>query len=103
MFPRKGYLEMLKYDSEKMMLSCAGTVGELLSDLAAMTMRALYNMADGDRRGVQCLLSTYVSALVHAGHDNEAWEILASTEKDATTVNPSHLMNGMKRGEEGEQ
>lgn len=103
MFPRKGFLEMLKYDSEKMVLSCAGTNRELLSELAATTMRVLYNIADGDRMGMQRLLSAYVLTLMHAGHDNEAWEMLESTEKDATTVNLSHLMNGMKRREEGEQ
>ena len=95
---------MLKYDSDKMMLSCAGTGGELLADLAAMTMRVLYNMADGDKMAVRRLLSGYyIPVLMHASHDDEAWNILASTEKDATTVNLSHLMNGMKRGEEGEQ
>lgn len=94
---------MLKYDSEKMSLSCAGTGGELLADLAAMTMRVLYNMADGGKMAVQRLLGAYIPALMHAGYDDEAWNILASTEKGATTVNLSHLMNGMKRSEEGEQ
>lgn len=94
---------MLKYDSEKMSLSCAGTGGELLADITVMTMRVLYNISDGDRARVQRLLTMYVSALMHVCHDNEAWETLDSSEKQATTVNLSHLMNGMKRGEEGEQ
>lgn len=94
---------MLKYDPEKMALSCAGTGGEIMAEVSAMTMRVLYNMVDGDRMGVRHLLSVHVLALKHVVSDDEAWEILESTEKDATTVNLSHIMNGMKRGEEGEQ
>ena len=92
---------MLKYDSEEMRLTCAGTTGELLADVAAMTMRVLYNMAGGDKAGVQHLLTMYVSALMHACHDDEAWEILDTTEKQATTVDLSHLRDALKKN--GEQ
>lgn len=92
---------MLKYDSEKESLACAGTGEDLLADITLMTMRVLYSMADGDKVRVQRLLTMYVPTLIRACYDNKVWEKLDSSEKLATTVNLSHLTNALKN--KGEQ
>ena len=96
---------MLKYDSEEMRLTCAGTGGEILADLAACTMRVVYNICGKSKSDTRAMLLRYVASLLASAGSDEAWELLEAEEKhsQSMTVDLRHLMNGMKRGEEGEQ
>lgn len=103
MFPRKGFLEMLKYDSEKMHLMVSGSGAEIIADVAALTMRVFYNMCKKDKEATQEAVARYVMTLMAVTADDHGWEVLMNEDKSSTTIDLSHIMNGMKRHEEGEQ
>ena len=94
---------MLKYDSEKMMLSCAGTGGEILSELAACTMRVVYNICGKSKSDTRAMLLRYVASLLAAAGSDESWELLEAEEKhsQSMTVDLSHLKDALKKN--GEQ
>lgn len=103
MFPRKGYLEMLKYDSEKMMLSCAGTGGEILSEVLELVITVCNSITHGNFDACRTMMHTLAGVIDKAADDDGLSKVLAEAMKSATTVNLSHIVNGMKRSEEGEQ
>ena len=103
MFPRKGYLEMLKYDTEAKRLTIAGSGGEITADVIALVTRVCNGITHGNVDACRTMMHVLARMIDKAADDDGLFEVLAEEMKGTTTVDLSHLMNGMKRGKEGEQ
>ena len=103
MFPRKGFLEMLKYDTEAKRLLIAGSGGEIMSDVIMLTTRVCNSITRGNVDAYRTMMHVLARMIDHVADDDGLSEVLAEEMKATTTVDLSHLMNGMKRGKEGEQ
>ena len=103
MFPRKGYLEMLKYDTETQRLTIAGSGGEIMSDAIALVIRVCNSITRGDVVACRTMVHVFAGMIDKAADDDGLFEVLAEEMESTTTVDLSHIMNGMKRGKEGEQ
>lgn len=103
MFPRKGFLEMLKYDTVAKRLSIAGSGAEIMSDVVALVTRVCNSITCGNVDALRTMMHVLARMIDRAADDDGLFEALAEEMKGTTTVDISHLMNGMKRSEEGEQ
>lgn len=103
MFPRKGFLEMLKYDTEAQHMTIAGSGAEIMSDVVALVIRVCNSITRGNVDACRTIMHVLARMIDHAADDDGLFKVLAEEMKGTTTVDLSHLMNGMKRSEEGEQ
>lgn len=103
MFPRKGFLEMLKYDTEAQRLTIAGSGGEIMSETIALVIRVCNGITRGNVVACRTMMHVLAGMIDKAADDDGLFEVLAEEMESTTKVDLSHLMNGMKRGEEGEQ
>lgn len=103
MFPRKGYLKMLKYDTEAQRLTIAGSGGEIMSEVIALVTRVCNGITRGNVGDCRIMMHVLAGMIDKAADDDGLFKVLAEEMKGTTTVDLSHIMNGMKRSEEGEQ
>ena len=94
---------MLKYDTEAQHLTIAGSGGEIMSEAIALVIRVCNGITKGNFDDCRAMMHTLAGIIDKAADDDGLFEVLAEEMESATTVDLSHIMNGMKRGEEGEQ
>ena len=94
---------MLKYDTEAKRMTIAGSGAEIMSDVIALVTRVCNSITRGNVDACRTMMHVLARMIDHAADDNGLHEAIAEDMKGTTTVDLSHLMNGMKRGKEGEQ
>lgn len=94
---------MLKYDTEAQRMTLAGSGGEIMSDVIGLVTRVCNGITRGNVVACRTMMHVLARMIDKAADDDGLFEVLAEEMESATTVDLSHIMNGMKRGEEGEQ